>query len=74
MVKDNKTRNQELFKGKFKLALKHTLDDSKKIQRLAGEEMAFYLHKNGKFMEKIKNHRKEIETEENEEKKRVNLI
>ena len=46
--------NQEKLKGKFDLKINHGLRMSKKIEMYANDDVAFFLHKNRNFLDKLK--------------------
>lgn len=46
--------NQEKLKGRFDLRINHELHMKKKIEMLANDQIAFFLHKNRNFIYKLK--------------------
>lgn len=62
IVFSNETEiNKEKLKGKFRLCFNHDLNMDKKIEKFAGESVAFYLHKQGNFIKKLESQVKEAE-------------
>ena len=51
--------NQEKLMGKFDLKINHGLAMNKKIEMYANDNVAFYLHKNRNFINKLLNSQKQ---------------
>ena len=50
---EDASANQEKLKGRFNLRLNHGLPMAKKIEKYANEPVAFHLHKNRNFINKL---------------------
>lgn len=50
----NEKINQDKLKGKFILNIKEDLPSPMRIEQFANDQIAFYLHKRGDFLERIK--------------------
>ena len=55
MLSDQRLANNEKIKGRFSLIINKTLPMQKQIEKFANEPVAFYLHKNRNFIEKLQN-------------------
>ena len=53
LVCDQAKSNYEKLKGRFCLQINHNLDMGKKIEIYANEQIAFHLHKNRNFIDKL---------------------
>jgi hypothetical protein len=51
---EDASANLEKLKGRFNLRINHGLPMHKKIEKYANENVAFYLHKNRNFIDKLK--------------------
>ena len=60
---DPRLMNNEKLKGRFTLIINKDLPMKKQIEKFANEPVAYYLHKNRNFIEKLES-RKDKETTE----------
>lgn len=55
MLSDQRLANNEKIKGRFTVIINKNLPMQKQIEKFANEPVAFYLHKNRNFIEKLQN-------------------
>jgi hypothetical protein len=60
-VSEDRRECMEMMKGRFNLKINHNLPMAKKIEKYANEEVAFHLHKNRNFINKLNSSKKEYE-------------
>ena len=63
IVCEESRSNYEKLKGRFNLKINHNLSMNKKIEMYANDNIAFYLHKNRNFIQKLNSHKREKELE-----------
>lgn len=58
---DDASKQKEILKGNFKLKISEKMQNPFKIERYAQEPVAYFLHKNRDFLQRLYNKREQFE-------------